>query len=196
MDYWEHARLSVQKFGGQVHDYLAIHRFIDSGKLFRHHLKHRLLLHNQYGAELAIELFDDHLENADGRIVLVRDVVHAHCREDLDGRVPSLNDWLDGVTIPGFAVDDLPDVPDREIRDFLRWPYRRSGLDASLAITYSDFGVYLVERFFGPAMADELAAIMAPLPSVGRLLDAFVFDARWQYSPRRHEIAWLDQAPT
>jgi len=93
VDYWQHSRLSAKKFGGTAADYLAIHRFIDSGKLFRHHIKHWLLLHNLYGAELAMGLFGEVLENSDGQVVLVRDVVAAHCREDLGGRVPSLREY-------------------------------------------------------------------------------------------------------
>lgn len=196
MNYWDHARLSAAKFGGVAEDYLAVHRFVDSGKLFRLHIKHRLLLHNTYGAELAIDLFGDHLENADGDIVLVRDLVHAHCREDLGGRVPSLLEWLDGVTIPDFDRATLPTTIDPELRSFLFLPFRRTGLDASLAITFSDFGVHLVEQRFGSERAGALAVELGPLPSIGRLLDAFSFQHPWQYSPRPEEQQWLKSMPT
>jgi len=200
MNYWEHALLAAKKFGGKPHDYLAVHRFIDSGKLFRLHVKHRLLLHNTYGAELAINLFGDYLENSDGEIVLVREIVHAHCREDLGGRVPSLLEWLDGVELNGFNRDAMAPIACAELHDFLWLPFRRTGLDAALAVTFSDFGVYLVEQLFGPSQAEhfaaELVAHFGALPSIGCLLDAFTFDKSWQYSPREEEQQWLKNRTT
>ena len=59
MKYTDHAFLSAKKFGGDKDDYLEVHRFIDSSKYFYHHAKHRLLLHNLFGVELCVELFED-----------------------------------------------------------------------------------------------------------------------------------------
>src|SRR4028118_1096722 len=96
MNVWEHSLIGQRKFGGKPEDYLAIHRFIDSSKLFYYHIKHRLLLHNLYGVELAVELFGDTVINANNAHIPVRDIAVEHIREDLDGKIPTLNDWLKG----------------------------------------------------------------------------------------------------
>ena len=196
MDYWQHARLSAKKMGGRPEDYVPVHRFIDSGKLFYFHIRHRLLLHNLYGVELAMEVFGDHIENSDGAIVLVRDIAHAHCREDLDGRVPSLRDWLEGMDWPEREDRSSVDLDDPELERFMLRPYLRSGIEAALAITFSDFGLHLVETRFGRDRALTLARKLAPLPSIGRLLEAFRFRDRWQYSPRQGEMQWLSDDAT
>ncbi|MEL6972750.1 MAG: hypothetical protein AAFZ63_17895 [Bacteroidota bacterium] len=59
MNYYDHSLLSVRKFGGAPEDYLSIHKFLDSSKLFYHHAKHRLLLHHLFGVELTIQKFGD-----------------------------------------------------------------------------------------------------------------------------------------
>ena len=90
MNIWKHCLLSQHKFGGQPADYLPVHRFLDSSKLFCYHPRHRLLLHHTVGIEWATELLGDVLTTSDNRQVLVRDVAAAHCQEDLSGRVPTL----------------------------------------------------------------------------------------------------------
>ena len=98
MNTWQHSLLSQRKFGGKPEDYQAIHQFIDSSKLFYYHIKHRLLLHNLYGVELATELYGDSLRNSEGAMVIVRDIAVEHIREDLDGKIPRLIDWLEDHT--------------------------------------------------------------------------------------------------
>jgi hypothetical protein len=103
MNVWEHSLIGRRKFGGKPEDYLAIHRFIDSSKLFYYHIKHRLLLHNLYGVELAVELFGDTIINSGNAHIPVRDIAVEHIREDLDGKIPALNDWLKGDVDKGFS---------------------------------------------------------------------------------------------
>ncbi|MCR9143698.1 MAG: hypothetical protein NXI24_15730 [bacterium] len=212
MDVWKHSRLSARKFGGDPADYAEIHGFLDSSKLFCYHIKHRLLLHNLYGVELAMQLFGDFIQNAAGETVLVRDVAAAHCREDLDGRVPTLYDWLRNspeledfisadpgsgqVSDPPSDSDDAagmpPDSGDPEIDEFARRAYRRTGLRSALAIAYSDFGVYLIERFFGAERATRFAAsVVQPQWKIKDFLERFQFSEEWQHSPQTREIAWL-----
>lgn len=94
MNYWKHSLLSKKKFNGTAEDYIAIHRFMDSSKLFYFDSKHRLLLHNTYGIQLCMQKFGDMLVNADGQTVMVRDVAAEHCKEDLLNTVPNLNHWF------------------------------------------------------------------------------------------------------
>ena len=198
VNFWDHARLSTRKFGGQPDDYLRVHKFLDSSKLFYHHIKHRLLLHNLYGIELAMNLFGDYIENSDRKIVLVREIGQAHCREDLAGRVPTLGDWLGESLELESRIDPeaLPRFEEPELEAFLWKPYLRSGRQAALAITFSDFGVYLVETFFGVDPARAVAGRLGRVPAIKDFLQAFRFHSAWQYTPRRHDIDWLRTTDT
>lgn len=200
MDVWKHSRLSARKFGGDPADYASIHGFLDSSKLFCYHIKHRLLLHNLFGVELAMQLFGDFVRSAEGQTVLVRDVAAAHCREDLAGRVPTLYDWLrDSPQLEDFFGDAAADLPplcgDAEIDEFARRAFRRTGLRAALVLGYSDFGISLVERFFGAERAEGFAAVVAAEWKIQDFLDRFDFTERWQYSPQKQELEWLKTNP-
>ena len=140
MNYWKHSLLSEKKFGGLANDYVEIHKFLDSSKLFVFHLKHRLLLHNTYGIELCIELFGDFITNSDGKIVLVRDIAAEHCREDLCGAVPTLNDWFKNYDNQILENIIIPKLSDEKLAAFIMKPFLRSGLKASLILTCSNFG--------------------------------------------------------
>jgi hypothetical protein len=88
MDYRKHSLLSKKKFGGDANDYMALHKFMDTSKLFSFDVRHRILLHNTYGIHICIQKFGDVLTNSDGLAMLVRDVAAEHCKEDLMGVVP------------------------------------------------------------------------------------------------------------
>lgn len=197
MNYRDHSRLSARKFGGTADDYVAVHRFLDSSKLFLYHIKHRLLLHNLFGVELAMELLGEFIENSAGRTILVRDVAAEHCREDLAGRVPTLYEWLADAHALEDAVQRLipvpPDCGDAELDGFARKAFRRTGLHAALVLGYSDFGVHLVELFFGAERAATFANCLRPEWKIQTLLEHFHFTQAWQYSPQKKEIAWLKQ---
>lgn len=92
MNFFEHSLISVRKFGGDVEDYLPIHRFIDSSKLLVPNYKHRVLLHHTS----AVTLCENHLETSVLKSgVLIRDVVFEHLKEDFAGFCPTLRDWYD-----------------------------------------------------------------------------------------------------
>ncbi len=189
MNTWEHSLLGQRKFGGRPEDYHSIHKFIDSSKLFCYHLKHRLLLHNLYGVELAISLFGDAIKNADGAIVMVRDIAVEHVREDLDGKIPTLAEWLeeDKSEFP-FEV---PDLGDEKLNSFIWKPYLRSGHKAALNITCSDFGIFLTELFYGPEAALKLRSKIKADYKVSSFLERFTLTKSWQYSPMKEELEWL-----
>jgi len=52
-----HAINSVKKFGGIPEDYISIHNFFDWTKSTIGDLRHRVILHNTFGAYLAEKLF-------------------------------------------------------------------------------------------------------------------------------------------
>ena len=95
MYYYDHALLSAQKFKCNPDDTLRLHKLMDSSKLFFPASQHRLFSHNTWFVTVLTELLGDVIPNTlSGSVISVRDVLHEHCREDHNGRVPSLQDWL------------------------------------------------------------------------------------------------------
>ncbi len=166
---------------------------MDSSKFFYYHVKHRLLLHNLYGIELCVGLLGDFISTSDGKKVPVRDVAAEHCREDLYGTVPTLNDWLKGSDEVISQQLQLPEIQNAAVKAFLVRPFLRSGLQSALLITYSNFGVYLVERFLGADEALELARLLPPGQTVQQLLKSFQCTEKWQYTPDKSELNWLKE---
>lgn len=189
--------MSKKKFGGSPDDYVNIHKFLDSSKLFYFHLKHRLLLHNTFGIELCIEKFGDFLHNSDGQVVLVRDIAAEHCKEDLYGKVPTLNDWFlnyDAKILENNIFN--PEVlTNKKLEAFVMKPYLHSGIKASLIITKSNFGVYLAEQFLGMDCALELAQYLSPAMDIKHLLSFVKFTEKWQYTNDPEQIQLLKTLP-
>lgn len=193
MNIWKHCLLSQRKFGGQPQDYISVHKFLDSSKLFYYHVRHRVVLHHLFGIELCCELLGDFIQNSDGKTVLVRDIAAEHCKEDLSGVVPTLNDWLEKSDEAIRETIVVPDIGDREVTDFLMRPYLRSGLRSSLLITCSNVGVWLIERFFGSAKALAVAECLAPGQTIHKLLIPFQYTEQWQYTPNVRDLRWLKE---
>lgn len=191
MDIWEHSMISVRKFGGTEKDYFQIHKFIDSSKLFYYHFKHRIILHNLFGVELAIKKFDDYLINSDNSVVLVRDIVVEHLKEDCSGKIPSLADWLSDNDEEISSKIIIPEIKNQELEKFVYAPFIKSNLKSSLLITFSDFGVRLANDFLGFAEARELNSLLNKESTVQNYLKNFRLTHKWQYSPDKKELDWL-----
>lgn len=191
MNIWDHSRLSVRKFGGIELDYFDIHKFIDSSKLFYFHAKHRLLLHNLYGVEIVIEKFGDTIKNNHNEVILVRDIVAEHLKEDLNGRVPSINDWLIANDDQLSSEIEIPMINDLKLEEFILKPLIMSNLKSSLLITLSDFGIYLTYEVLGLAYAKMLMEQIGKEKTVRSYLEKFKYTERWQYSPDQKELEWL-----
>lgn len=183
MDYWKHSLLSRKKFGGNAEDYLDIHQFLDSSKLFYFHFRHRILIHNTYGIQLCIRRFGETRTNAAGKVLLVRDIAAEHCKEDLMGAVPTLHQWFKDIDP---VLNDLvqPVIPiDPQLKSFVLEPLFMSGIPSTLLITHSDFGIYLVKEFLGADHALEWARLLQETPPVQKLLQHVHLRERWQFTP-------------
>ena len=191
MNIWDHSRLSVRKFGGEEWDYYPIHKFIDSSKLFYYNARHRLLLHNLYGIEIAVRKFGDVIENSDGIIILVRDIAAEHCKEDLSGKVPSLSDWLSRGNEEIMDKVIIPDFEDKELENFVLYPMIKSNLKSSLLITFSNFGVYLAKELLGIKSAKKLQGLISKNATVQNYLSQYQFTAKWQFTPNQKDLEWL-----
>lgn len=93
---FQHARVSVAKWGGKPDDYLPIHDFLDSSKAHFPDMRHRALLHSSFGIYIAERVFGHNVTNSDGRLVSVRDVAERHVIDDM-GTIPTVQDYLKGL---------------------------------------------------------------------------------------------------
>ena len=95
MHYYDHALLSAKKFGCAVEDTLKLHKLMDSSKLFFPASQHRIFSHNIWFIHVLTELIGDTINNSlTGDHLSTRDILYEHCREDHNGKVPTLQDWL------------------------------------------------------------------------------------------------------
>ncbi len=191
MNYYDHSTLSVRKFGGVEEDYLAIHKFLDSSKLFYHHARHRLLLHNTYGIHLCILKFREYITNRSGQVVMVRDIAAEHCKEDLSGRVPTLNDWLGAADPVWKEYIQVPHLKNEALESFVLMPMLMSGLTSGLIITCSNFGLFLVHEILGVKQAKLLGESLDNILPINTVLQQFQYSANWQFTPDPKEINWL-----
>ncbi len=93
---YQHARISVKKWGGKAEDYMPVHDFLDSSKAHFPDMRHRAILHSSFGIYIAERVFGTNLTNSDKRLVSVRDVAEQHVIDDL-GRIPTVQDYLVGM---------------------------------------------------------------------------------------------------
>ena len=150
-----------------------------------------MLLHNLYEIEMTIRLFGDYIQNADGKIILVRDLAAEHCKEDLSGRVPSLKDWLkdnEDVLAPMITI---PKFEDSTLEEFVLYPMFKSNCRSALLITLSNFGVSLAKQILGFEYGKQLQQLINQDATVQHYLSHYKFTERWQFTPSQKEIEWL-----
>lgn len=95
MHYYDHALLSAKKFKCDVNDTLKLHKVMDSSKFYMPISQHRLFSHNTWFIQVLTDLIGEVVPNTlTGEMLSVRDVLYEHCKEDHNGRVPSIQDWL------------------------------------------------------------------------------------------------------
>lgn len=182
MNYWKHSLLSKKKFKGEPEDYLEIHKFIDSSKLHYFNIKHRVLLHHTYGIDLCIQKFGETLTNAENLKILVRDIAAEHCKEDLMGVVPTLNNWFKYVDDAVLPLIKPINPSDGRLKEFILRPLIMSGVRSTLIITHSNFGLYLTKEILGIDYALELANYLQHA-NINELLQHVKLKERWQYTP-------------
>jgi hypothetical protein len=90
---YHHAVSSAKKYGGEPHEYLALHQFLDASKSHLADFRHRALRHHSEGVYLLEKIFGPTITLSTGRVLPVRFVGEQHVLEDL-GRIPTVADWL------------------------------------------------------------------------------------------------------
>jgi hypothetical protein len=89
-----HAESSARRYGGDPRDYQAIHDWFDSSKEHVAFFTHRALRHHSQGIFEAERRFGHAITTSAGRVIPVRWIGEQHVKEDCQGRIPSLADWL------------------------------------------------------------------------------------------------------
>jgi hypothetical protein len=67
---------------------------MDSTKAATANFYHRAILHSSFGIFLCEQLFGTTITNSDGKKISVRDIAEDHVKEDCQGRIPTIDDWL------------------------------------------------------------------------------------------------------
>lgn len=101
-----HAKQDVKLFGGKIDDYLDIHEFIDSSYHVLPDIRHRALLHNQFGLMMVERLFGQYRTNSDGKMYSPRQVAENHILADL-GRIPTVENYFVNMTIQPWMSGTL-----------------------------------------------------------------------------------------
>lgn len=91
---FHHAESSARRFGGDPADYQPIHDWFDASKAHMAFFTHRALRHHSQGIFEAERVFGLTLTNVAGRTIPVRWIGEQHVREDCQGKIPSLADWM------------------------------------------------------------------------------------------------------
>jgi hypothetical protein len=97
---YDHARSSVNKWGGQIEDYLDIHNWFDATKSWLGDSRHRLFRHHSEGIFECEKVFGTHITNSDGKRVMVRYIGEQHVKEDCNGYIPSAKEWITNLDNP------------------------------------------------------------------------------------------------
>lgn len=89
-----HAGVSVKKFGGTTNDYIQIHDMMDISKSASADMRHRMLFHHSLGPYIMETIFGTTITNSDGKEVSVRDIAEQHILDDMGGKIPSFDQWV------------------------------------------------------------------------------------------------------
>lgn len=108
----DHAKSSVEHFGGKWQDYIAVHDFFDVTRDIvapywkgTPDFRHRALRHHDVGMEIADWVFDYKIMNSDGIAIEVMDIATQHMYEDFDC-IPKFDDWWHGTVMPQQLNDN------------------------------------------------------------------------------------------
>ena len=126
----KHAILSARRYGGDEAVHLQVHNFFDQTKACYPGQSHRLILHNDFGIELAARIFGE----------AYRQAAEDHVIEDV-GEVPTWQDCWNRVHQPTrvkrIVSHTLPVRP--EVEEIMEHP-----------LLHHSLGPFIVEQLLGP----------------------------------------------
>lgn len=96
----EQCQYAAQRFGGDWSDYQEIGSFLDWPRAYLPDGRYRRLLHNGWGVALAVEAFGVAFTRpSDAALIPTAAVAEAHIQAEYAGRIPQLEECLDGLEI-------------------------------------------------------------------------------------------------
>ena len=98
-----HSVSSSNAFGGVPEDYLEIHAWFDRSRAGTSSILHRMLSHHTQGIQDAVAHFGKTITISTGRKVPTSLIGEQHIREDLDGFLPTLDDYIECFVCPRWA---------------------------------------------------------------------------------------------
>lgn len=111
---WHHAISSAKQFGGEAKDYLKIHDWFDQTKAHIPDVRHRAILHSSFGIYLCEQVFGTTIKNSTGRDIPVRKIGEQHVMEDFNGKIPTVQDWLEDLPMKPWMLSAKRVAQDEE----------------------------------------------------------------------------------
>lgn len=107
-----HAQSAAKRWGGEPEDYLEIEDFLDSSKSVFPDNRHRVLTHNSWFIFVVERVFGNHIINANGAKVSVRDICERHILEDFGGKfIPTPQDYIEHMEFKDWMNNGIHGEP-------------------------------------------------------------------------------------
>lgn len=111
-----HANMDVKAHGGCREDYMDIHEFLDSSYHCLPDIRHRALLHNQFGLMMVERLFGQVRKNSDGREYSPRMCAERHIIADL-GIIPTVEKYFQGLQVQPWMSGTMKKTRTKKMSD-------------------------------------------------------------------------------
>lgn len=107
-----HSKSSVKRWGGEVEDYLEIHKLLDSPKVTMNNNTGRMLTHNVWFCYHIIPLiFGYNIVNSAGRSIDTVDIAMLHVAEDFRMKfIPTAQDYLKHMELQPWMNNGGQDI--------------------------------------------------------------------------------------
>lgn len=196
-----HAIIAARRYGGCYADFLPVHVFMDSSKGVYAGQGHRIVLHSEWGVEVAPLVLGKTVTTAGGRALDVRQLAIDHCIEDVGcvptvaqwlAHVPELDwecrpkrigrlaDWRDDAVQAAAAYHGGDPMHYRAIVDFMDRPmHLAEGDRRGRLLSHNAFGIWLAAQAFGEVI--EVPGVHVPV-SVRDVCETLVL-ARYGWIP-------------
>lgn len=111
-----HSKSSVKRWGGQISDYLEIHKFLDSPKATMNNNTARALTHNTWFIyEVIPRVFGYNIINSDGKSIDTVDIAMLHVAEDFRMKfIPTPQDYFKHMQVQPWMNNGVKLVDNEE----------------------------------------------------------------------------------
>lgn len=113
LDIIDHASKSVELFGGNIVDYIEIHKLLDNPKMCLNDNRSIILTHNTWFLEVILpKIFTDIMLNSDNNLISVRKIAQEHIKNNLNlNYIPSAQHWIENVEFMGWMDNGRSGYP-------------------------------------------------------------------------------------